>query len=90
MRTVFPSQLTSEATAVTTSDWCVVQLDGETKLRKMRPGLLPDGAISTIKIADKAVTLAKSRIYPLITSSDAPVEQGRPPPSPAPVLFSAY
>lgn len=59
MRTVFPSQLTSEATAVTTSDWCVVQLDGETKLRKMRPGLLPDGAISTIKIADKAVTLAK-------------------------------
>ena len=59
MRTVFPSQLTSEATAVTTSDWCVVQLDGETKLRKMRPGLLPDGAISTIKIADKAVTLTK-------------------------------
>jgi len=59
MRTVFPSQLTSEATAVTTSDWCVVQLDGETKLRKMRPGLLPDGAISTIKIADKAVTLEK-------------------------------
>ena len=59
MRTVFPSQLTSEATAVTTSDWCVVQLNGETKLRKMRPGLLPDGAISTIKIADKAVTLAK-------------------------------
>ena len=59
MRTVFPSQLTSEATAVTTSDWCVVQLNGETKLRKMRPGLLPDGAISTIKIADKAVTLEK-------------------------------
>lgn len=55
-RMLLPSELTTEATTVTTSDWQIVQVNGESKLRKIRPGILPAKSIGAAEIDDKAIT----------------------------------
>jgi len=56
---LLPSELTTEATTVTTSDWQIVQVNGESKLRKIRPGILPAKSIGAAEIDDKAITRAQ-------------------------------
>jgi hypothetical protein len=56
---LLPSELTTEATTVTTSDWQIVQVNGETKLRKVRPGVLPNLSVGTDELAASAVTADK-------------------------------
>lgn len=58
-RVLLPSELPDEATSVTSSDWGVIQVSGERKLRKIRPGVLPAKSVGAAEIDDKAVTLAK-------------------------------
>jgi hypothetical protein len=58
-RMLLPSELTTEATTVTTSDWQIVQVNGESKLRKVRPGVLPALSVGTAALADLAVTGGK-------------------------------
>ena len=53
---LLPSELTTEATTVTTSDWQIVQVNGETKLRRIRPGVLPAKSVGAAEIDDKAIT----------------------------------
>lgn len=55
-RVLLPSELPDEATSATGSDWGVIQVNGETKLRKIRPGVLPPKSVGAAEIADKAVT----------------------------------
>ncbi len=56
---LLPSELTTEATTVTTSDWQIVQVNGETRLRKVRPGVLPSLSVGTDELAASAVTETK-------------------------------
>lgn len=55
-RALLPSELPDEATTITASDWQIVQVNGETKLRRIRPGVLPAKSIGAAEIDDKAVT----------------------------------
>lgn len=78
-RMLLPSELTTEATTVTTSDWQIVQVNGETKLRRIRPGVLPPKSVGTAEIADEAVTraqIADSTIKAITGWSTAPVALG--------------
>jgi len=71
---LLPSELTTEATTVTTSDWQIVQVNGETKLRRIRPGVLPAKSIGAAEIGDKAVTrtqIADSTIQVLQLADNA-------------------
>ena len=58
-RVLLPSELPDEATTLTTSDWLVAQINGESKLRKVRPGVLPALSVGTAALADLAVTGGK-------------------------------
>jgi len=78
-RVLLPSELPDEATSATSSDWGVIQVSGERKLRKIRPGVLPPKSVGTAEIADEAVTRAQIADYPInaITGwSTAPVALG--------------
>lgn len=55
-RVLLPSELPDEATSVTSSDWGVIQVSGESKLRKIRPGVLPAKSVGAAEIDDKAIT----------------------------------
>ncbi len=55
-RVLLPSELPDEATTITASDWQIVQVNGETKLRRIRPGVLPAKSIGAAEIDDKAIT----------------------------------
>ena len=55
-RALLPSELPDEATTITASDWQIVQVNGESKLRRIRPGVLPAKSISAAEIDDKAIT----------------------------------
>ncbi len=55
-RVLLPSELPDEATTITASDWQIVQVNGESKLRKIRPGILPAKSIGAAEIDDKAIT----------------------------------
>ena len=46
-RALLPSELPDEATTITASDWQIVQVNGETKLRRIRPGVLPAKSIGS-------------------------------------------
>lgn len=73
-RVLLPSELPDEATSVTSSDWWVIQVSGERKLRKIRPGVLPAKSVGAAEIADKAVTraqMADSTIQVLQLGDDA-------------------
>lgn len=74
MKVLLPSQLADEATSTTADDWQVVQVNGENKLRKIRPGVLPPKSVGTAEIADKAVTrtqMADSTIQVLQLADNA-------------------
>lgn len=74
MRVLLPSQLPDEATNITVDDWQVVQVSGESKLRKIRPGILPSNSVSATEIANKAITstqIADSTITALQLASNA-------------------
>jgi hypothetical protein len=58
-RALLPSELPDEATTITASDWQIVQVNGETKLRRIRPGVLPALSVGTAALADLAVTGGK-------------------------------
>lgn len=73
-RALLPSELPDEATTITASDWQIVQVNGETKLRRIRPGVLPAKSIGAAEIDDKAVTrtqIADSTIQVLQLADDA-------------------
>lgn len=74
VRMLLPSDITDEATSVTSADWQVVQVDGEKKLRKIRPGVIPAKSISASEIGDKAITstqIADTTITALQLASNA-------------------
>lgn len=78
-RVLLPSELPDEALSATSSDWGVIQVNGETKLRKIRPGVLPPKSVGTAEIADEAVTraqIADSTINAITGWSTAPVALG--------------
>jgi hypothetical protein len=58
-RVLLPSELPDEATTITASDWQIVQVNGESKLRKVRPGILPNLSVGTDELAASAVTADK-------------------------------
>ena len=55
-RVLLPSELPDEATTITASDWQIVQVNGESKLRRIRPGVLPAKSVGAAEIDDKAIT----------------------------------
>ena len=73
-RVLLPSELPDEATSVTSSDWGVIQVSGERKLRKIRPGVLPAKSVGAAEIDDKAITrtqIADNTIQVLQLADDA-------------------
>ena len=73
-RVLLPSELPDEATSVTSSDWGVIQVSGERKLRKIRFGVLPAKSVGAAEIDDKAITrtqIADNTIQVLQLADDA-------------------
>jgi hypothetical protein len=58
-RMLLPSELPNEATSITVNDWQIVQANGELKLRKIRPGILPASSVGESELGTGAVTETK-------------------------------